>query len=91
MVVGFKVSKGLKEKKMEWTNFNKYFKKQYISECYYERKIKEFYELKLGHMSMEDLITKFLELLRFVPYIKYEKVKDHKFLSCLTQSYNDII
>jgi hypothetical protein len=86
-----KLAKGLKENKMEWTDFKKYFKKQYLSESYYERKTKEFYELKLGHMSMEDLITKFLELLRFVPYIKDEKVKVQRFLSCLPQSYKDII
>jgi len=42
-------------------------------------------------MPMEDLITKFLELLIFVPYIKDEKVKVQSFLSCLPQSYKDII
>jgi hypothetical protein len=30
---------------MEWSDFKKYFKKQYLSESYYERKTKEFYEL----------------------------------------------
>jgi hypothetical protein len=64
-----KLAKGLKEKWMEWSDFKKYFKKQYLSEIYYERKTKEFYELRLGQMTMEDLINKFLELLRFVPYI----------------------
>jgi hypothetical protein len=41
-----KLAKGLKEK-MEWVDFKKHFKKQYLSEIYYERKTKEFYELKL--------------------------------------------
>jgi hypothetical protein len=86
-----KLAKGLKEKNMEWEIFKKHFKKQYLSESYYERKTKEFYELKLGQMSMEDLITKFMELLRFVPYIKYEKVKVQRFLRCLPQLYKDII
>ena len=40
---------------------------------------------------MEDLINKFLELLRFVPYISEDKVKIQQFLSCLPQSYKDII
>jgi hypothetical protein len=40
---------------------------------------------------MEDLINKFLELLRFVPYIREDKVKIQRFLSCLPQSYRDII
>ena len=39
-------------------------------------------------MMMEDLINKFLELLRFVPYIK---VKIQRFLSCLPQAYQDKI
>jgi hypothetical protein len=60
---------------MEWSNFKKHFKKQCLSENYYERKMKEFYELRLGHMTMKDLINKFLELLRFVPYIREDKVK----------------
>jgi hypothetical protein len=64
-----KLDKSLKEKHMEWLEFKKYFKKQYLSESYYERKTKEFYELQLGQMAMEDLINKFLKLLRFVPYI----------------------
>jgi hypothetical protein len=34
-----KLAKGLKEKQLEWFNFKKYFK------SYYERKMKEFYEL----------------------------------------------
>jgi hypothetical protein len=42
-------------------------------------------------MAMEDLINKFLELLRFVPYIREDKVKIQQFLSCLPQSYRDRI
>ena len=70
-----KLAKGLKEKQMEWLDFKKYFKKQYLSESYYERKTKEFYELWLGQMTMDDLTNKFLELLRFIPYIREDKVK----------------
>jgi hypothetical protein len=35
-----KLAKGLKEKQMEWSDFNKYFKKKYLYESYYERKNK---------------------------------------------------
>ena len=42
-------------------------------------------------MTMEDLINKFMDLLRFVPYIKEEKVKVQRFLSWLPQSYKDQI
>ena len=40
-----KLAKSLKEKQMECSKFKKYFKKQYLSRSYYERKKKEFYEL----------------------------------------------
>jgi hypothetical protein len=33
-----KLAKGLKEKQMEWSDFKKYFKKQYLLEIYYEKK-----------------------------------------------------
>ena len=72
-----KLAKGLKEKRMEWPYFKKYFNKKYLSESYYERKTKESYEIRLGQMTMDDLINKFLELLRFVPYIKEDKVMIH--------------
>jgi hypothetical protein len=40
-----KLAKGPKEKQLELSNSKKYFKKQYLSENYYERKTKQFYEL----------------------------------------------
>ena len=85
------LAKSVKEKCMEWLDFKKYFKKQYLSKSYYERKTKKFYELRLGQMTMDDLINKFLELLRFVPYIWEDKVKIQWFLSCLPQFYKDRI
>jgi hypothetical protein len=35
-----KLAKRLKEKQLEWSDFKKYFKKQYLFESYYERKTK---------------------------------------------------
>ena len=40
---------------------------------------------------MEEYANNFLELLGYVRYIKYEKVKIHRFLSGLYQSYKEII
>ena len=40
---------------------------------------------------MEEYANKFLELLRYVRYIKYEKVKIQRFLSGFPQSYKDRI
>ena len=65
----------------------KYFKKKYLSDRYYDDKIKEFHELRLGQQTMEEYANKFLELLRYVRYIKYEKAKIQCLLSGLPQSY----
>jgi hypothetical protein len=35
--------------------------------------MKEFFELKLGNMTMEEYEKKFLKLIRYVSYIKDEK------------------
>jgi hypothetical protein len=35
----------------------------------------EFFELKLGNMAMDEYERKFLELLRYVSFIRDEKVK----------------
>ena len=40
--------KGIREKNINWSMFKKYFKKNFLSEQYYEERAKEFYELKLG-------------------------------------------
>ena len=53
--------------------------------------LENYYELNLIQMSIKDLIKKSLDLLRFVSYIKEEKVKVQRFLSCLLQSYKDQI
>ena len=60
-------------------------------EQYYEERAKEFYELKLGTMNMKELNSKFLILLRYVPYIVDAKPKVHRFLSCLPCHIKDRI
>ena len=62
-----------------------------MSEQYYEEQAKEFYELKLGTMNMKELNGKFLSLLRYMPYIVYEKPKLQRFLSCLPFHIKDRI
>jgi hypothetical protein len=54
--------KGIWEKELSWNKFEKYFKKKYLSERYYDEKTKEFYELKLGQLTIDEYINKFLEL-----------------------------
>ena len=67
------------------------FQQKYLSDRYYDDKIKEFHELRLGQQTMEEYANKFLELLRYVRYIRDEKVKVQRFLSGLPQSYKDRI
>jgi len=43
--------------------------------------------MKLGQLTMDDYAIKFLELSRYVSYIKDEKVNIQRFLSGLPQSY----
>jgi hypothetical protein len=65
--------KGIHEKELSWRKFEKYFKKKYLSERYYDEKTKEFYELKLGQLTIDEYVNKFLELMRYVPYIKMKR------------------
>jgi hypothetical protein len=37
--------------------------------------MQEFFELKLGNMTIEEYEKKFLEILRYVDFIKDKKVK----------------
>jgi hypothetical protein len=55
--------------------FEKYFYKYYLSKRYYDEKIKEFHELKLGQLTMDAYAKRFLELLRYVPYLKDARVR----------------
>ena len=66
----FRQVKKINERRIVWKQFQKY-----LSDRYYDDKIKELHELKLGQNTMEEYANKFLELLRYLRYIKYEKVK----------------
>ena len=83
--------KNMKEKYLTWRVFKKYFKRKFMFAQYYEERAKEFYELKLGSMSMKEVTNKFLSMLRYVPYIIDENPKIQWFLSCLPTSFKDRI
>ena len=74
--------KGIKERHVTQKTFKKHFKRNYLSKQYYEEKDKEFYELRLGAITMKELCIKFLSLLHYVPSIIEEK-NIQCFLSCL--------
>ena len=75
--------KGVREEDLSWKRFEKYFWKKYLSEKYFDEKAKEFYELKLGQLTIEEYVSIFLELLRYVPYKKAEKEKVQRFINGL--------
>jgi len=56
-----------------WDEFERLFKKKYLSKRYYGDIDKEFYELQVRSMIDDGYTTRFLKLLRYVPYLKDEK------------------
>jgi hypothetical protein len=81
----------IREKEVTWKEFKKYFEKKYLTKRYYDRKMKEFFELKLGSMTIDEYEQTFLELLKYVPFIKDEAVKIQRYLSGLPPSIGDKI
>jgi hypothetical protein len=53
--------------------------------------MKEFFELKLGNMTIDEYERRFLELLKYVPFIKEKTVKIQRYLSGLPYSIGDKI
>jgi hypothetical protein len=53
--------------------------------------MKEFFEIKLGRMKMDEYEKRFFELLKYVEFIKDEKVKTQRFLSGLPFFYSENI
>jgi hypothetical protein len=53
MVGDLKEVKGLRKSKLTWKQFEKYFRKPYLSKKYFDGNIKEFHEHKLGKLTMD--------------------------------------
>jgi hypothetical protein len=81
----------VREKNITWREFKKHFEKKYLTKRYYDRKMKEFFELKLGSMTIDEYEWRFLELLKYVPFIKDETVKIQRYLNGLPSSISDKI
>jgi hypothetical protein len=71
----------IKEKHVTWKEFKKYIENKYLTKRYYDEKMKDFFELKLGSMINDEYETRFLELLKYDSFIKDETVKIQRFLS----------
>jgi hypothetical protein len=81
----------INESRITWKQFKKYFQKEYLSEHFYDKKMQDFFELRLGSMTMAEYENKFLGLLKYVGFIKDEKVKIQRFLSGLPSFYKEKI
>jgi len=65
--------RSIREEELTWSEFKRLLRNNYLSKRYYDDREKEFYELKMGSMTDEEYTRKFLEILRYVPYLKEEK------------------
>lgn len=82
---------GIFEKELTWNEFEKLFRDQYFFEHYCDGKAKDFYELKMGQIIDDEYVTKFLEILRYVPYRKEEKAKVQRFINGFPMTFKDKI
>ena len=58
-------------------------------ERFFNRKVKEFHEIRMGSMTMDAFINIFLDMLHYVPYIKDEKVNIQHFLGCIPPNFEE--
>jgi hypothetical protein len=79
------------EKDITWKEFKWYFEKKYLTKRYYDKNMKEFFKPKLGSMTIDEYKRRFLELLKYVPFIKDEVVKIQRYLSGLPPPIGDKI
>eukprot|EP00253_Pinus_taeda_P013421 PITA_13421 len=78
-----KIVKGVTEQNITWDNFQNFFKERYLTGRFYDEKAREFHDLRLGQQTMDEFVTRFTSLLRYVPYIREEKSKVQRFVSSL--------
>jgi hypothetical protein len=81
----------IKEKNVTWREFKKYFENKYLTKRYYDKKMKELFELKMGSMSIYGYERRFLELLKYVSFIKDETIKIQRYLSGFPPFINEKI
>jgi hypothetical protein len=67
------------------------FPKKYLTKCYCDKKMKEFFEINLGIMTIDEYERRFLEPLKYVAFINDEKVKIKRYLSGFPSFISDKI
>jgi hypothetical protein len=81
----------IREKYITWKELKRYFGKMYLTKRYYDRNMKEFFELNLGSMTIDEYEQRFLELLKYVAFIEDETVKIKRYLSGFPPSIGEKI
>jgi hypothetical protein len=81
----------IKDKNVTLREFKKYFKNKYLTKRYYDKNMKEFFELKMGSMKIDEYERRILGLLKYVPFIKDETVKIQRHLSGMPNFISDKI
>jgi hypothetical protein len=79
----------LNERRNEWKQLKRYFKKNYLSEQFYNKKLHELQDLKQGQMSTNELKRKFIKLFKNVKFVKDEKMKISYLLCTLNLEYRN--
>jgi len=74
-----------------WDEFERLFKDKYLSKKYYDDKAKGLYKLQMGSMIDDEYNSRFLELLRYAPYLKDEMANFQRFISVFLVAYRDRI
>ena len=83
--------RGIREEELTWMEFERDFRKNYLSKRYYDDRERELYAMNMGSMTVEKYTSIFLELFRYVPYIKEEKVKIQRFFNGFLVAFKDKI
>ena len=63
------------DKNFTWREFKRYFQKKYLTKRYYDKKMKEFFEFKIGSMTIDEYERRLLEMLKYVAFIKDDKLR----------------
>jgi hypothetical protein len=78
------------EKNVTWREFKRYFQNKYLTKRYYDKKM-EFFEIKLGSMTIDEYERRFLDMIKYICFIMGEPVKIHRYLSGLQSFLNEKI
>jgi hypothetical protein len=62
------------EKKVTWKELKRFFQKTYFTKRYYDKKNKDLFEFRLGSMTIDEYERRFLEIMKYVSFIKDEQV-----------------